>query len=331
MDLTTYYMGLRLKNPLVVSASPLSHHIENYPRMEAAGIAAIVTSSIFQEYIEQENFFDPDQFSVLGADKLAESMVFSTEKSGYPLGPREYLEHIRLAKKSVEIPVIASLNGRTAESWVSYAKRVEEAGADAIELNIYFIPTDTGKTGGQIEEVYIDLVQGVRAAVKIPLAVKVGPYFSNMANMAKRFEQAGANALVLFNRFYQPDIDVATMTVVPNLMLSTAYDARLSLRWIAILHGKLKMSLAATSGIHHAQDVIKLLLAGADATMLCSVLLKEGIEHAAVILKGVYQWMQDNGYKSVDQIKGKLSQKSCGSPSVFERVNYMKMLKSFPG
>ncbi len=328
MDLTTHYMGLKLKNPLVAAASPLSHHLDNYKRMEDAGIAAVVNGSIFEEQIALEAF-NVHEFSLQGTDSFAESLTFTPEQSTYTFGPEEYLEHIRAAKSAVDIPVIASLNGHTVGGWTDYAKQIQEAGADALELNIYFIATDMDKTSSQVENTYVEILKAVKSIVTIPVAVKIGPYFSSMAYMAKRLEEAGADALVLFNRFYQPDIDLENLEVVPNLLLSTSYEMRLPLRWIAILYGKLQLSLAATSGIHYAQDVLKMLMAGADATMLCSVLFDEGIEYAAVILKQMQEWMEREGYESVRQMKGSMSQKSCENPQAFERANYMRVLKSF--
>lgn len=328
MDLTTEYMGLKLKNPLVASASPLSYRLDQYKRMEDAGIAAVVNTSIFEEQISREAF-DVHQFSIQTADRFAESLSFTPEQPSYFLGPEEYLNHIRAAKNAVDIPVIGSLNGYTAGGWTKYAGDIQQAGADALELNIYFIPTDMNQTGEEIEKTYIEIVKEVKSHVTIPVAVKIAPYFSNMAHMAKRLDEAGADALVLFNRFYQPDIDLENLEVAPNLLLSTSYDIRLPLRWIAILYGKIKASLAATSGIHHANDVLKMLMAGADAAMLCSVLLKEGIEYAKTILAEMEEWMKLQEYESVRQMKGSMSQKSCEDPGAFERANYMRMLQSF--
>ncbi len=328
MDLTTEYMGLKLKNPLVASASPLSYRLDQYKRMEDAGIAAVVNTSIFEEQIIREAF-DVHQFSIQTADRFAESLSFTPEQSSYLMGPEEYLNHIRAAKNAVGIPVIASLNGYTAGGWTKYAGEIQQAGADALELNIYFIPTDMNQTGEEIEKTYIEIVKEVKSHVTIPVAVKIAPYFSNMAHMAKRLDEAGADALVLFNRFYQPDIDLENLEVVPNLLLSTSYDIRLPLRWIAILYGKIKASLAATSGVHHANDVLKMLMAGADAAMLCSVLLREGIEYAKTILAEMEEWMKLQEYESVKQMRGSMSQKSCEDPGAFERANYMRMLQSF--
>ena len=245
------------------------------------------------------------------------------------LGPEEYLEHLRKAKAAVDIPIIASLNARTDGAWSEYAKHFEEAGADAMELNIYNIPTDMKLSGAQVEETYIDIVKAVKAAVKIPVAVKLSPFFSNFANMARRLDEAGADGLVLFNRFYQPDIDLDNLEVEPRVLLSTPQAMRLPLRWIAILYGRVAANLAATSGIHKAEDVIKMLMAGASVTMLCSALLKHGLDLIRVIETGLVQWMEEHEYNSVIQMQGSMSQINCPDPSAFERAQYMRALKSF--
>ncbi|HOW35001.1 MAG TPA: dihydroorotate dehydrogenase-like protein [Candidatus Omnitrophota bacterium] len=328
MDLSTNYMGLKLKNPLVASASPLSENIDNIKRMEDAGIAAVVHHSLFEEQITRE-VYELDHHMTHGTESFAESLTYFPEPSDFILGPEEYLNHIEKAKKAVKIPVIGSLNGHSGGGWVKYAKRIQEAGADALELNIYFVATDPDVSGEKIEQSYLDILRSVKANVTIPVAVKISPFFSALANMAKRLDAAGADGLVLFNRFYQPDIDLETLSVVPNLFLSTSNKMRLPLRWIAILYGEVKASLAATSGIHTSEDVLKMLMAGADATMLCATLLKNGIGHAGEILKGMELWMQENEYESVKQMKGSISQKSCENPEAFERANYMKALQSF--
>ena len=328
MDLSTRYMGLKLKNPLVVSASPLSEEIDNFRKLEDAGAAAIVHFSLFEEQITRE-IFEADHYLTFGTESFVESLSYFPTPAQFILGPEEYLDHIRLAKKAVNIPVIGSLNGHTPGGWTKYAKYIEEAGADALELNIYFLPADVNMTGGQIEDRYLEILRSVKANVRIPVAVKLSPFFSAMANMAKRLDQQGADALVLFNRFYQPDIDLDNLEVVPNLLLSNQNDMRLPLRWVAILFGRVKASLAATSGIHHSQDVLKMLMAGADVTMLCSVLLRKGIGHTAKILSEMEQWMKEHDYQSVSQMKGSMSQKMCTNPEMFERANYMKVLKSF--
>jgi dihydroorotate dehydrogenase (fumarate) len=247
----------------------------------------------------------------------------------FNLGPEEYLTHIYRAKKAVKIPVIASLNARTEGGWVTFAKQIQQAGADALELNVYFMATNPDMDSRQIENVYVDILEQVKSVVTIPVAIKIGPYFSALVNMAKRLDQARADGLVLFNRFYQPDIDLEELTVVPNLELSTSYDMRLPMRWIGVLYGHVKANLAATTGIHTSEDVIKMIMSGADVTMLCSVLLRGGIAQTKVILEGMEKWMKEHEYKSVAQMKGSMSQKSCINPETFERANYMKTLQSY--
>ncbi len=328
MDLKTTYLGLKLRNPLIASASPLSGTVNNLRRMEDAGIGAIVIYSLFEEQITKE-LQEMNQHLVRGTESYAESLTYFPEPADVLVEPEEYVDHIRQAKSTVDVPVIASLNGHSEGGWVRYAKLLEDAGADALELNIYFLATDFATTSEQIEQRYLNILRSVKSMVKIPVAVKIGPYFSALAHMTKRLEEAGADGLVLFNRFYQPDIDIENLSVIPNVLLSTPQALRLPLRWIAILHGHLKMSLAATSGVHSAQDALKMIMVGADATMLCSVLLKHGIDHVDVILEDMRQWMQEHGYESIQQMKGSLSQKSCPNPEAFERANYMRALKTF--
>jgi dihydroorotate dehydrogenase (fumarate) len=306
MDLSTTYLGLKLRTPLVVSASPLSQEIEQIKQMEQAGAAAIVLGSLFEEEIETGP----------GSD-------------AFRVGPETYLKHIATAKRSVTIPIIASLNCNTLGGWISYARKITEAGADALELNIYKIPARASVTGKVIEETYMDTVRTVRAATKIPLAVKLSPYFSNFANMAASFDALGVDALVLFNRFYQPDIDLEKMEVAPNLTLSTPADMRLPLRWIGILFGKIRANLAATSGIYQAHDVIKLVMAGADATMLCSALMRYGIQHIQRVEMEMAVWLEQHKYNSLGEIKGVMSQKNCPDPGAFERAQYVRGLSSY--
>jgi dihydroorotate dehydrogenase (fumarate) len=304
MDLTTSYLGLSLRSPLVPSASPLSEKIENICEMEAAGAAAVVLHSLFEEQIE----------------------ACSPE---FRIDPATYLEHIAQAKRTIGIPIIASLNCTTLGGWISYARRITEAGADALELNIYKIPTRTEVTGSTIEKIYLDIVRSVRVATKIPLAVKLSPYFSSFANIAAGLDALNVDGLVLFNRFYQPDIDLEKMEVAPNLTLSTPADMRLPLHWIGILYGKIRANLAATSGIYQAQDVIKLVMAGADVTMLCSALMRYGITHIQRIEMDLTAWLEQHQHKSLRELRGIMSQQNCRDPSTFERAQYVRGLSSY--
>ena len=328
MDLTTNYLGLKLRTPLVVSASPLSEEIDNIKRMADAGASAVVLYSIFEEQLRQDRL-ELNRNLENGTNSFAEALTYFPEPKEFRLGPEEYLKHIAAAKKATKIPIIASLNGSSNGGWTSYAKQIQQAGADALELNIYYIPTDLRLTGTEVELTYIEILKEVKAAVKIPVAVKLSPFFSNFANMAKRLDDAGADGLVLFNRFYQPDIELETLEVKPNLLLSTPMAMRLPLRWVAILYGKLGANLAATSGIHRAVDVIKMLLAGADVTMLCSTIIRHGIPQIAMIERDLVAWLEEHEYESVTQIKGSLSQKNCAEPAAFERAQYMKALTGY--
>ncbi len=328
MDLTTHYLGLKLKNPLVASASPLSGSINNFRQLEDAGASAVVMYSLFEEQIQKE-IKELNHYLSYGTESYAESLTFFPEPDELILGPDEYLNHLRQAKAAVKIPVIGSLNGHSEGGWIRYAKLMQEAGADAIELNIYFMATDFNASSTEIEQRYINILKAVKSTVSIPVAVKISPFFSALANMAKRLEAVGADGLVLFNRFYQPDLDIENLVVVPNVLLSTPQAMRLPLRWVAILYGHLKLSLAATSGIHEASDVLKMLMAGADVTMMCSALLKNGIDHVETVLEEMKRWMEEHNYDSVTQMKGSLSQQRCPNPEAFERANYMKALKTF--
>jgi len=328
MDLTTNYLGLKLRTPLVVSASPLSEEIDNIKRMADAGASAVVLYSIFEEQLRQDRL-ELNRNLENGTNSFAEALTYFPEPKEFRLGPEEYLKHIAAAKQATKIPIIASLNGSSNGGWTSYAKQIQQAGADALELNIYYIPTDLHLTGTEVELTYIEILKEVKAAVKIPVAVKLSPFFSNFANMAKRLDDAGADGLVLFNRFYQPDIELETLEVKPNLLLSTPMAMRLPLRWVAILHGKLRANLAATSGIHRAVDVVKMLLAGADVTMLCSTIIRHGIPQIAMIERDLVARLEEHEYESVAQIKGSLSQKNCAEPAAFERAQYMKALTGY--
>ena len=328
MDLSTNYLGLKLRTPLVIGALSLSEDIDNIKRMEDAGASAIVLHSLFEEQLRQDRL-ELNRNLEQGTESFAEALNYFPEAGEYRLGPEEYLRHIWRAKTTTKVPIIASLNGSSKGGWTDFARQIQRAGADALELNIYHIPTDLDQSGAMVEEMYLEILREVKAAVKIPVAVKLSPFFSNFANMAKRFDEAGANGLVLFNRFYQPDIDLETLEVKPNILLSTPMAMRLPLRWIAILYGKLAANLAATSGIHRASDVLKMLLAGADVTMLCSTVLRHGFPQIALIESELNQWMEDHDYVSVAQIKGSLSQKNCSEPAAFERAQYMKALCTY--
>jgi dihydroorotate dehydrogenase (fumarate) len=308
MDLSTTYLGMKLRTPLVPSASPLSEGIDKVKLMEDSGASAVVLHSLFEEQME--------------AEPGAQSPAFR-------VSPEAYLKHIEETKRSVAIPIVASLNCATLGGWIRYAREVTEAGADALELNIYKIPTNLTVTGSTIEKGYLDTVRSVRSATKIPLAVKLSPYFSNFANMASSFDALGADALVLFNRFYQPDIDLEAMDVTPNLTLSVPADMRLALHWIGILFGKIHANLAATSGIYQATDVIKMVMAGADVTMLCSTLMRHGIQHIQKIEMEIAAWLEKHNYKTLSEIKGVLSQKNCADPSAFERAQYVRGLSTY--
>lgn len=328
MNLTTTYMGLKLKSPLVPSASPLSQDIDNIKRMEDAGAAAVVLLSLFEEQIVLERH-ELHHHLTHGTESFAEALTYFPEPSSFRVGAEEYLNHIQRVKEKIRIPIIASLNGSSVGGWTEYARYIQQAGADALELNIYYVPTDMDLSGVQIEQNYIEILQAVKAAVTIPVAVKLSPYFTNMANMAKQLDEAGANALVLFNRFYQPDINLQTLEVEPNVLLSTPHDMRLPLRWIAILSGRIRASLAATSGIQKGEDVIKLLMAGASVTMLCSTLLRHGIDRICTIEQEMLAWMTEHEYESVQQMQGSMNQLNCPDPSAFERSQYMKAIQSY--
>jgi len=327
MDLTTRYLGLDLHTPLVPSASPLSNDLDGIKRLEDAGASAIVLNSLFEEQVKGE--LEEVQARMLyGSESFAEAVTYFPEPAEFMSGPEEYLNKIRKAKESVQVPIIASLNGSAIGGWVDYAKKIQQAGADALELNIYFIPTEMDRTAIEVEQTYFDVLKAVQSVVHVPIALKLSPFFSNMSNMARRLDQLGVDGLVLFNRFYQPDIDLETMEVKAGVNLSTAHDMRLPLRWIAILYGRVKANLAATSGIHSAEDAIKMLMAGADVTMLCSVLLKNGPGAIGEIETGISNWMSEHDYQSVQQLRGSMSQKNCPDPANFERAQYMRAIMS---
>jgi dihydroorotate dehydrogenase (fumarate) len=327
-DLTTRYLGLTLKNPLVVSASPLAEDLGNIRRMEDSGAAAVVLPSLFEEQIRVEGSV-LDRFLSQGTESFAESLTYIPD-AGYNLGPEGYLEHLRRAKQAVNIPIIGSLNGSSTGGWVHYARKIEEAGADALELNIYLIPGSFEVTGAQVEQTYVDLVAEVKASTRIPVAVKIGPYFSSLPNTARRLSHVGAKALVLFNRFYQPDFDLENLEVVPNLMLSTPHELLLRLNWVAVLFGKIQADLAVTGGVHTALDVLKSMMAGARVAMMTSALLRNGIGHLATVRRELMQWMEEHEYESIQQMQGSMSQRSVPDPSAFQRANYVKVLSSYP-
>ena len=328
VDLTTTYMGMKLAHPVVASASPLSKDLDGVKRLEDGGAAAIVMFSLFEEQIraEQEAL---EALSAMGSESTAESSSYFPAIDAYRVGPGRYLELLRKARAAVKVPLIASLNGTTSEGWTDYARQVHEAGASAIELNVYFIAADLDMSGLDVEQRYIDILRAVKAAVPIPVALKTGPFFSAFGNMARRLDDAGADALVLFNRFYQPDFDLERLEVVPNLDLSTSAEMRLPLLWIAVLAGRIKASLAATTGAHAATDVVKYLLAGADVVMSTSAVLHHGPAHLGKLAAGLREWMDARGYASVTQMRGAMSQLKVTDPTAFERANYIKVLETY--
>ena len=329
VDLATTYMGIPLKSPVVPSASPLSAELDNIKRMEDAGAGAVTLHSLFEEQIESEAEALA-YYLERGTDMYREALTYFPPVQEYRRAPDEYLEHIRKAKETVDIPIIASLNGITPGGWISYAKRFEEAGADAVELNVYFIPTDFHLMSYDVEDLYVKIMKKVKSQVTVPVAMKLSPYFSAMPHMASMLDAEGADGLVLFNRFYQPDLDIENLEVTPNLVLSRSAEMRLPLRWVAILYGHVDASMALTTGIHTPEDVIKAVMAGADIANVCSVLLKEGIGKISDLVNGLTLWMEEHEYDSLDEMKGSLSQKAIAEPTAFERANYMKALLSVP-
>jgi dihydroorotate dehydrogenase (fumarate) len=328
MDLTTTYLGLKLKNPIVPSASPLSHTLDGMKAMEDAGASAIVMYSLFEEQIAHEAS-ELYHYLSYGTESFAEALTYFPDLQQYNLGPEEYVDLLRRAKESLDIPIIGSLNGISVGGWINYAKKIQDAGASALELNVYYLPTDPMLSCADVEDRYLEVFHSVKRTVTIPVAIKLSPFFSAMAHMAQRLDRAGADGLVLFNRFYQPDINLEALEVQPNVLLSTSHSMRLPLRWIAILYGRVKASLAATSGIHSAEDVLKMIMAGADVTMMCSALLKNGAGHIRTVLEEMERWMIEHEYLSIEQMKGSMSQRSTADPSAFERANYMKALNTF--
>jgi len=328
MDLTTTYMGLTLKNPIVPSASPLSESLDTIQEMEDAGAAAIVMYSLFEEQITWQSH-QLDHYLSYGVESFAEATNYFPDMAHYHIGPEAYLKLINQAKIVTDIPIIGSLNGVSTGGWIEYAQKIEEAGADALELNTYYIPTDIGMPGTEVEQMYLDVVHDVKNSVSIPVAVKLCPYFSAPANMAYRLAQIGIDALVLFNRFYQPDFDLENLDVVPHLVLSNPHELRLPLRWVAILYGRVPTDFAITSGVHTHEDVLKSLMAGAKVAMMASELLRNGIKRIDEILTDMTNWMEEHEYESVAQMQGSMSQQHVAEPAVFERANYMKVLHSW--
>jgi dihydroorotate dehydrogenase (fumarate) len=331
IDLTTTYLGLQLKSPLVASASPLSENLDNLKALEEAGAAAVVMHSLFEEQITLESQ-ELDCHLSRGAESFSEAMTYFPEMGNYNLGPEGYVKHLRKARETVRIPVIASLNGvstGTWTNWIDYARKIEDAGADALELNIYFLATDWQITGQQVEFMYLNLVEAVKERLRIPLAVKIGPYFSSMMYMARQFERAGADALVLFNRFYQPDFDLERLTVAPRLTLSEPQELLLRLHWVAILSPRVKLDLAITGGVHSAEDVLKSMMAGARVSMMTSALLRHGIGHLAKVRADLIRWMEEHEYTSIREMQGSMSHESVAEPAAFERANYLRVLSSY--
>jgi dihydroorotate dehydrogenase (fumarate) len=328
VDLKTTYLGLELKNPLVASASPLSEKVETVKALEAAGVSAVVMYSLFEEQIIRESQ-ELDYFLNAGIESFAESITYLPEMGRYSLGPEAYIEQLHALKTAVEIPVIGSLNGVSTGGWIEYAEKIQEAGADALELNLYYLPTDLELTSAQLETAYLTLVQDIRGKINLPIAVKLSPSFTALPNFAKRLVDAGADGLVLFNRFYQPDFDLENLEVVPDLKLSTSDELRMPLRWIALLYGRVGADFALTSGVHKATDLLKAMMAGAKVAMTTSSLLKKGPKKATKILSKLEKWMVENEYESIRQMQGSMSQKAVADPAAFERANYMKVLDSY--
>lgn len=327
-NLKTNYMGLELRNPLVASPSPLSEHLDRLRALEDAGVGAIVMYSLFEEQIELEQHH-LDLTLSHNEESYQEALSYFPELTHYHLGPERYLDHLHKVKNTLRVPVIGSLNGVSPGGWVTYAQRMQEAGADGIELNIYHLPTDPEQSGEEVEALYIDLVRQVKQQVSIPVAVKLSPFFTAPVHMARKLDKAGADALVIFNRFYQPDLDIEELTVKPSLQLSDSSELRLRLRWAAIFYGHINADIAITGGIHTAKDMVKALMAGAQIGMMTSALLHHGPRHAASVLHDLNVWLDDHEYDSVDQMIGSMSQQNVAEPAAFERANYLKVLGSY--
>ena len=328
MDLRTTYMGMELKHPIVASASPLAGTVANIKRLEDAGASAVVMFSLFEEQLKHESAA-LEYLMTAHTESFAESLNYFPEVDDYTVGPDSYLDILRRASEAVDIPIMGSLNGITNAGWIEYAQLMQQAGAKGIELNIYYIPADLTTSGRQVEERYIEIVKAVKAAVTVPVAVKLSPFFSAIGSMAKTLDDAGADALVLFNRFYQPDFDLERLEVAPNLNLSAPDEIRLPLLWIAVLYGRLRASLGATRGVHTPAEVVKYLMAGADVVMTTSALLKHGADYLTTLRDGLQTWMEMHRYSSVAQMKGSMSQRNVADPTAFERANYIKTLESY--
>lgn len=328
VDLNTKYLGLKLKNPLVVASSPFSENVEKVIELENAGVSAIVMYSLFEEQITHESL-TLDKHLDAGTESFAEALTYLPQMSRYRLGAESYLEQLQTLKEAVEIPVIASLNGSSSGKWIEYAERIEASGADALELNLYYLPTDINQTSQSLENTYLELVRNVCMAVEMPVSVKISPFFTSLPHFAKQLVEAGASGLVLFNRFYQPDFDIEELEVVPNLVLSSRDELRLPLRWISILHGKVDLDFALTSGVHTAEDILKAMMSGAKVVMVASELLQKGTTRAAEMIDSMQAWMKERDYDSVEQMQGSMSMQSVADSSAFVRANYMKVLGSY--
>ncbi|KAA3645702.1 MAG: dihydroorotate dehydrogenase-like protein [Chloroflexi bacterium] len=327
-DLSTQYLGMKLRNPLVASSSPLCEQVDNLKMMEDAGLGAVVLPSLFEEQITLESM-DLDNQLWQGTDSFAESLSYFPDQSSFNLGPEGYLEHIRSSKEVLDIPVIASLNGYSKGGWLRYAEMMEQAGADALELNMYYLSTDVDLNALDVENMYLELLGIIKNSIKIPVAVKLSSSFSAFANFARQLDEVGVDGLVLFNRFYQPDFNLETLSIEPNLRLSGSEELRLRLRWAAILHGKIKADMAITGGVHNRDDILKAMMSGAKVAMTTSALLRNGIPYAEKVLTSLQEWMEENEYESIEQMQGSMSQQTVSDPAAFERANYMKVLRSY--
>jgi dihydroorotate dehydrogenase (fumarate) len=327
-DLNTKYLGLELKNPLIASASPLSEDIETVKNLERAGVSAVVMYSLFEEQITKESL-ELDHFLEQGTESFAEALSYFPEYGRYAIGAETYLEHLRALKDAVDIPIIASLNGATRGKWIEYAERMEASGADALELNVYYLPTDQDEKGQEVEDKYLDLIQNVCMAVEIPVAVKLSPFFTSIPNFCKMVSNAGASGVVLFNRFYQPDIDLDSLEVAPQLKLSHNHEMLLPLRWISIMYGRVDIDFGLTSGVQTGLDVLKAMMVGSKVTLVASEFLRKGVGRATEMLETIRLWMEEQEYESIEQMQGSMSQKSVADPASFERANYMKVLSSY--